>query len=246
VAYNHNRGSLDLRLFETGKVYRLSGEDLPQEEWQFAAALSGQAAEQTWRSGARKADFYDGKVAAQALLQAFQIGVCEWSRPDDIGAPEIVSLLHPGKCAVAQREGRTLLVVGELHPGIKELLGLKRDVVLLTGSFPTLREQLNAVPTPEQAPQFPAVERDLALVADVNTSAAAIEQAIAKRAKSMLAGLRLFDVYEGEKLGAGKRSLAYQLRFSAPDRTLTDAEVNPVIEKVLAELKEKLGVELRQ
>jgi phenylalanyl-tRNA synthetase beta chain len=138
------------------------------------------------------------------------------------------------------------LLVGELHPRLKDELGLKRNVMLIAGSFSALGTGPEKLPAPEQVPQFPAISRDIALLADTTVPAAEIEAAIRKRAKSVLSGLRLFDLYEGERLGAGKRSLAYQLRFSAPDRTLTDAEVNPVLEKVLADLKEKLGVELRQ
>jgi phenylalanyl-tRNA synthetase beta chain len=245
VAYNHNRGSLDLRLFETGKVYRAAGET-PAEHWQFAAVLSGHAADQTWRSGARNADFFDGKAVAEALLGGFEFDECTWSRPEQVTGFVETTLLHPGKSAIAQCGGATVLLVGELHPRLKEALDLKRDAVLLCASFAALQPNLAKLPAPQQAPQFPAIARDLALVVDATTAAADIEQAIAKRAKSMLAGIRLFDVYEGERIGAGKRSLAYQLRFSAPDRTLTDAEVNPLIEKVLADLKEKLGVEIRQ
>lgn len=248
VAYNHNRGSLDLRLFETGKIYRANKDGGSSEESQFAAALSGHAAEQTWRSAARNTDFFDGKAVAEAVLGAFEFDECTWGRPDEgakASTPE-AALLHPGKSAIAQCGGAAVLVVGELHPRLKETLDLKRDVVLLFANFDALKPNLDKLPAPQQAPQFPAIARDLALVADITTPAAAIEQAIARRAKSILAGIRLFDVYEGERIGTGKRSLAYQLRFAAPDRTLTDAEVNPVIEKVLADLKDNLGVELRQ
>src|SRR5690606_40007730 len=92
---------------------------------------------------------------------------------------------------------------------------------------------------------FHALTRDLALVEDKSVAAADIEAAITKRAKSLLAGVNLFDVYEGEKVGGGKRSLAYSLSFSAPDRTLTDEEVNQMIEKILGDLNAKLGATLR-
>lgn len=246
IAYNHNRGGLDLRLFETGKVYHKGATDGTAEEFQFAAALSGNAADQTWRTGPHLVDFYNAKAVGEAMLDEFLFNDVTWSRTEEVpGLPEAV-LMHPGKSAVAISAGKTILAVGELHPRLKDVLGLKRDVVLIVGTFAVLAASLDKLPAPLQAPQFPAIARDLALVADLATPAADIEQAIAKRAKSILAGIRLFDVYEGERIGAGKRSLAYQLRFSAPDRTLTDAEVNPVIEKVLADLKAKLGVEIRQ
>ena len=104
---------------------------------------------------------------------------------------------------------------------------------------------VGSIPKYQPIAVFPSVTRDLALVADRDTAAADIETAITKRAKSMLAGLELFDVYEGERIAADKKSLAYSLEFSARDRTLKDDEVNEVVEKILADLKAKLGVELR-
>lgn len=248
VSYNHNRGQLDVRLFEIGKVYcREKAGDAPREEVAFAVAVSGNAARQTWRSGARPADFFDGKAIAENLLQRIGVPVEAWQRCADDCAKNNweVATLHPGKCAIALSGGVPVVAVGELHPRLKEELGLKRDAVLVFGRAPALLPYLDRIQQVKEAPVFPAVTRDLALVADKQVAAADIETTISRRAKSLLTGMRLFDVYEGERIGEGKRSLAYELRFSQPDRTLTDDEVNQTVERVLADLKAKLGVELR-
>jgi phenylalanyl-tRNA synthetase beta chain len=111
--------------------------------------------------------------------------------------------------------------------------------------FPSLAPYVSSVPQYREIPQFPVVARDLALIADRDIPAAQVEEVIRKRAKSLLVSLNLFDVYEGERIPQGKKSLAYQMQFSAPDRTLTDEEVNQLITKIISDLKAKLGVDLR-
>lgn len=243
VVYNHNRGALDLRLFEAGKVFAADTSE-PRESLEFAAVLTGNIMEANWRGGVRPVDFYDGKAAAEAILLALGIADASWS-PATEECP-VYPLLHPGKSAVAQVNGKTILSAGELHPARKATLELKRDAVLVHGTVEAILPLLGQPKVLQEIPQFPTITRDLALLADKSVAAKEIEAVVAKRAKSLLAGIRLFDVYEGERITEGKRSLAYQLRFAQPDRTLTDEEVNQVIERVLGDLSAKLGVELRR
>ena len=93
--------------------------------------------------------------------------------------------------------------------------------------------------------RFPALYQDLALICSEETPAAAIEKTLRKAAGPLLAGLRLFDVYRGEQIGAGRKSLAYNLVFQAPDRSLTEGEINRLREKILRKLKKDLDVDLR-
>lgn len=268
LLYNQNHGNPDVRLFEIGKTFLAAegeasraGGDLPVEEHiEFAALIAGSAGEPSWRAPARPADFYDMKGVAETLLADFGLREAdvEFVRPDAEELAGACRVLHPGKSAVvrlaqggkdAKKEkegaGAKLFALGELHPAVRAELELKRTVYLLFGRVDALMPFLDRLPALREIPAFPPVTRDLALVADRTTPAAEIESVIARRAKSLLASLRLFDLYEGDRIPAGKRSLAYQLRFAAPDRTLTDDEVNQVIEKILGDLKAKLDVELR-
>lgn len=250
TAYNHNRGQMDLRLFEIGKVYMPAAENAVKEEWAFAAVLSGHALAEGWRNGDRAADFYDARAVAEALLASVHVDKITATRlqGEDTSAAAShgeAAALHPGKSALLEVGGKGLLLVGHIHPQVAARLDLKRETVVILGSFPALTPLLARQPKVADVPVFPALTRDLALVADKSVAAADIEAAITKRAKSLLAGVNLFDVYEGEKVGAGKRSLAYSLSFSAPDRTLTDEEVNQTIEKILGDLNAKLGATLR-
>ncbi len=239
--YNQNHGAPDVWLFEIGKVFFADAESETGfgERNQFAAVLAGAGAERSWREQPRPADFFDGKSLAQELLE--RLGATEISASPQ----ELSAFLHPGKAARLVGDDRTLLEVGELHPRLQAELELKRPVVIVWGDFANLSPLLNNRPVYSEIPPFPVVARDLAFVADRDLPAASIEDVIRKRAKSLLVSLRLFDVYEGERIPAGKRSLAYQLRFCAPDRTLTDDEVNQLVSKIVSDLKAKLGVELR-
>lgn len=242
AAYNHNRGELDLSLFEIGKVYMQASENAVKEEWGFVALMSGNAYADGWRNASRPVDFYDGRAACEALLNSLHVtGITASSA----GTEGEAAALHPGKSAMLEHDGKPLLMVGHLHPQVADNMELKRDAVLIIGSFPALTPLLFEELKIAEVPIFPAVTRDLALVADKSVAAADIEAAIAKRGKSLLTGVDLFDVYEGDKMAAGKRSMAYSLRFSAVDRTLTDDEVNQMIEKILGDLNAKLGVTLR-
>lgn len=239
--FNQNRGSSDAWLFEIGKVFasQPDSETGFRENTHFAAVLMGANGERSWRGSLPVADFFEAKSLAFAILG--RLGV----RNAVVHAGASASFCHPGKSARIEHEGRLLFELGELHPRVQSAFEFKRSVALLWADVEAFAPYLNHLPKYEEIPAFPAVARDLALVADRTVSAAQIEDAIRKRAKSLLSSLRLFDVYEGERIPAGKRSLAYQLRFSAPDRTLTDDEVNQLLNKIIGDLRAKLGVELR-
>jgi phenylalanyl-tRNA synthetase beta chain len=242
ILFNQNHGAPDVWLFEIGKVFHADStcETGIGECTQFAAVLAGAQGDRTWRHQPRNADFFEGKALAQALLD--RLGVAEASTTTQ----GLSAFCHPGKSAwMLDSGGRPVLEVGELHPRLQHLFELKRPVVLVWGNFTDLSPLLKNRTVYREIPQFPVVTRDLALVADRNLPATSIEDVIRKRAKSLLLSLRLFDVYEGERIPTGKRSLAYQMKFSAPNRTLTDEEINQLVARIIADLQAKLGVELR-
>jgi len=242
VLYNQNHGTPDVWVYEVGKVFfhAPSAETGFGEHYQFVAVLSGAGGKQrTWRTVPPRADFFEAKSLAEVLLE--RLGVENYS----CTALEVSTFLHPGKSARLVLDGKLLVEVGELHPRIHALLEFKRPVAVVWADFPSLAPYVSSVPQYREIPQFPVVARDLALIADRDIPAAQVEEVIRKRAKSLLVSLNLFDVYEGERIPPGKKSLAYQMQFSAPDRTLTDEEVNQLITKIISDLKAKLGVDLR-
>jgi phenylalanyl-tRNA synthetase beta chain len=135
-------------------------------------------------------------------------------------------------------------VLGEIHPEVCENYGIKPRVVAFDLDLDSLFAVRGAAPQYRYLPRLPAVTRDLALVADVEVPAAAIAAAITAAAGSRLESLRLFDVFTGEKVGEGRKSLAYSLVLRDTRATLTDADADEIVKKVLAALR-KMEVVLR-
>lgn len=151
---------------------------------------------------------------------------------------------HPGRCAEIYVGDEKLGIIGEVHPKVLSNYGVKPRVVAAELYMDVLFAHRGATPIFTPLPKHPAITRDLALVADVCVPAAEIAQRIRKGAGKVLEELKLFDVYTGEHMAPGKKSLAYSLVLRAADRTLTDKEAENAVEKVLSLLRE-INVELR-
>jgi phenylalanyl-tRNA synthetase beta chain len=151
---------------------------------------------------------------------------------------------HPGRAAALYYNGVQLAEVGEIHPKVAANYGVKERIVAANIDLDALFAQRAVAVQYNPLPKHPATSRDLALVTDAAVPAADLASAIRRGAGKNLETLALFDIYTGERIGAGKKSLAYTLTFRAADRTLTDTEVDASIEKVLKNLAE-IGVTLR-
>jgi phenylalanyl-tRNA synthetase beta chain len=148
---------------------------------------------------------------------------------------------HPGRCAELRFDGDLVGHAGELHPAAVARLGLPAGTVAMELGLTALMEHSEE---PLQAPSvstFPVASQDVALVVDARVPAADVEAALRAGAGSLLESLRLFDVYRGEQVGEGRASLAYTLRFRAPDRTLTVEEVTAARAEAVAEAARRTG-----
>jgi len=253
VRHNAAHGRPGLALFESAHVYAPAlgdeggdGADpvsaaeaaprgaRPARERHHLAGVLTQAASATWRGDARVADFYAARGLVEALLE---IAGIEWR-----AEPGARPFLHPGRSATvrAAGDGRELGWIGELHP-----LVAREWEVPAAAAF-----ELDADAIAELAPDrgrdgyrdltsFPAVVQDIAVVVPEDVDAARIEAAVRAGAGELLRSIRIFDLYRGEQVGAGRKSLALRLEFRASDRTLTDSEVaerRSEIEGAIAEL----------
>ena len=151
---------------------------------------------------------------------------------------------HPGRCADVMLGDVRLGVIGEIHPTVLANYGIKPRVWVADLSFDLLFEHRGGTPEFTPLPKHPAITRDLALVADEALPAAEIADRIREGAGNLLESLTLFDIYRGENIGKGKKSLAYNLVLRDSERTLTDDEADAAITKVLS-LLEEIGVKLR-
>jgi phenylalanyl-tRNA synthetase beta chain len=244
VATNVRRGREDLALFEVGKGYGRIG-DAAHEWWRLAIALAGAREPAAWNRAAHPVDVDDVKGLIELLAARIGSGPPRWTALTD------ERVLHPGRSARVRADGSdgsTALVgwLGELHPALVERWDLRVDRLIVAelslagltaGQLPVVRVQ--------PIHRHPATERDLAIIVAETVPAAAVDSTIRGSAGPLLVDVRLFDVYRGAPLQPGEKSLAERLVFQAPDRTLTDAEIEAALAAVVAALATDLGARLR-
>ena len=258
--HNTAHGRAGVALFESAHTYLPAGPlepapegspggATPAAEQHRLAALMTEATPAGWRTPAREADFYAGKALLEALLEAAGIDGWRVAEPAQAGgsaAGAARPFLHPGRQAsVVSAEGVELGWIGEIHPLVLrewELQGPASGFELDAG----LLHELTAghIATYSDVTSFPAVLQDIAVIVPDDVPAARLAEVVRAGAGELLADLRVFDLYRGEQVGEGNKSLALRLEFRAPDRTLTDEEVaerRAAIEKEL----ESIGGRLR-
>ena len=262
IEYNFARGNRDVRLFELGTSFRLAGDGVaPEERTHLAAVLAGRSAPPHWSGPDRSLDVWDLKslleeVARKAYRERAGVepapGAAEHgsaTRDAHDAAtptgPEGSAIMDESTCFVVRDQSATEVGRGgRVADGVLDAPPWAGDVWALEIVLPTpVAPRPVAVHSP--LPQFPAVERDLALVVPDGLDAARVADTIRASAGSLLEGMEVFDLYRGHGVREGARSLAFSLRFRAPERTLKDEEVDRAVQTVLARLEEELGVEPR-
>jgi phenylalanyl-tRNA synthetase beta chain len=232
-------------LFEIGHVYLRNSERLlPDEPLYLAIVLAGARHARAWHTPTSDVcDFFDLKGIVETILERLNIAAKLRFVPltDD-------PRLHPGRSArlvSAQDDAQSFGVLGELHPQVRERLGLSLPRVpvaeLNLGELLLLAES----PRYRSISRFPAISQDLAVIVDQNLAAARVDATIRKYAGPQLESVLLFDVYTGPQIGDGKRSLAYRLTFRAPDRTLSDNDIAKVRAKIIRGLEFDLKATIR-
>jgi phenylalanyl-tRNA synthetase beta chain len=247
LAINANRQMPDARLFEVGNVFaphRPEDGDRPaHEDLRLGIVLTGLRAPRAWFAGGRdRIDVHDAKGMAEAALAAAGVSDAETVLWADDRAP---AYLEPGRAARLMRGAVELGWFGEVALSAREAFDLPGTVFAAELSVTALTGLPPATAKYEPLPRFPAVQRDLAIVVSAEVTAGQVEAAIRAMNLPLLARLTLFDVYTGGQVGAGRRSLAWSLTFQAPDRTLTDAEVNRVHSLIVAEVAARFRAEVR-
>lgn len=253
LAANLRRQNPDVRCFEVGRVFASGGpEGLARENLRVGIALTGMRAARAWYVRREGVDFYDAKGLVEHVLAALGIEEYEVSPRtearaalrDGANAPAL-SFLEAGRSAVLLVGGTLLGWLGEVTLPVREVFDLPAPVFLAELDL----DRLGALPRRpvryRALPRFPAVQRDLALVVSADLTAAAVTQALRSIREPLLRGVMLFDVYTGDQVGAGRKSLAYTLLYQAEDRTLTDQEVNELHARIVERLRQRLDAALR-
>jgi phenylalanyl-tRNA synthetase beta chain len=243
LARNFNQGTRNVRLFEFGKCFAhpldTAGAERPVETERLALVATGARNAGDWQAGAARLDFYDLKGAVETLAEALSIKDLAFTHAESAG------YLHPGRAALISQRGHAIGRVGQLHPRLAGNYKFKQPVFVAELDFGALLgcERVEARYHP--LPKFPQAQRDVALLIETNVPLAALEAAIYALQIPELTQVRLFDLYAGKELPAGKHSLALSLNYRAADRTLTDEEVNAAHERVVQTLREQFGAEIR-
>jgi phenylalanyl-tRNA synthetase beta chain len=232
---NENVGETTIRAFEIGTVFWRDAEG-DRELLVAAGLVRGPSSARGIGREDRPASFYDAKGAVEALLDGLRVTGARWLRD---GQP---AFLHPGKSALVAAGGDGLGYVGGLHPRVARELGVEGDAWLFELDLKKLAAYGSRRITFRSLPRFPAVFRDLAVVADEALEAESVIEVIAKSPDLGANDVRLFDVYRGAPLPPGKKSLAYSIAYRAPDRTLTDDEVNDLHRRLVERVTAALGV----
>lgn len=239
---NAARGYEDVALFEVGPAY---ADPSPSGHRLLAAGLRAGTTPRHWLEPARPVDAMDAKADALALLAALGLPMESLSAAPDAPTASM-GFYHPGRSGVLRQGPKNVLATfGELHPSVLAALDL-------TGPVVAFEVFLDAIPDPKRrhkaAPELPAfhpVQRDFAFIVDASVAAEAVLRAARGAERQLIASVGLFDRYQGDKLEAGKVSLALEVTFQPRERTLTDAEIESACAKVVAAVTKATGAALR-
>jgi phenylalanyl-tRNA synthetase beta chain len=244
IAENNLRHTDDVRIFEVGFAYvPKAGQQLPEEPRRLAIVMTGNRGQEFWDGGGAKdiqpLDFFELKGVIEALTEDLHLRDTKYQ-------PAKAAYLHPGKAATLLAADKLIGDFGVLHPKVAQQYGLVERTVLIA-EFDV--EALQAA-TPSRfsyapVPRFPAALRDIAVVVDETIPAERIETEIHKAGGDLLSSVRLFDLYRGNQIPPGTKSLAYALSYQASDRTLADKEIDKAHKKIEDRLKQVLKATIR-
>lgn len=229
---NYARGNKEAGLFEIGKIFndsKINCDGMPAEAEGLCIGLYG-----------GDADFFVLKGYVEGLLQHLGITDAEYV------AESGLATYHPGRCANIISNGEMIGTMGQIRPDVAERYGISEEVYSCELLFSVIIGQTDTEVIYKPLPKYPAVERDIAMLVDEKVTVAELEKAIRENGGNILESVELFDVYRGVQIAAGRKSVAFALRYRVPDRTLTDEEVTGRQHKIVESLEEKFGAELRK
>lgn len=239
VSYNNARKNESIALYEIGSVFlKTTDNEQPEEHEHLAGAITGLWLNHPWQGEKKPVDFYVAKGVIEGLFE--ELGVSD-SITYQAAA---VEGMHPGRTAEIVLDGKGIGYVGQVHPQVQKDLDLKETYVFEINLKPVFDHPVPALQY-TAIPRFPAITRDIALVVDRKVNAGELKEIIENAGGKLLKNVSIFDLYEGEHMEPGKKSIAFSLTYMDPERTLTDEEVVKAHDKVLAAVKDKAGAELR-
>ncbi|MED0656052.1 phenylalanine--tRNA ligase subunit beta [Anoxybacillus ayderensis] len=239
ASYNRARQVENVALYEIGSVYLANGEhELPNEKERLAGVVTGVWHTHLWQGEKKAVDFYVAKGILDGLFALLGLE----NRVEYKQAKR--EHLHPGRTADMLLDGKTIGFIGQLHPIVQKQFDLKETYVFELDLEVLLKAEVDDIRY-TAIPRFPSIARDIALVVDEHIVAGELQKAIIAAGGELLKDVSIFDVYKGDRLPDGKKSIAFALRYYDPERTLTDEEVTNVHEQVIKAVEQQFGATLR-
>ena len=225
-------------IFEVGRTYLPSGEELPHEPVRIGIVVAGPWESASWLHSGVTNGYFLGKGLVERLADGLH-GSLAYSR---VAEP----FLHPGRsAAVASKDGNPIGWLGEIHPLVGERYDLSEPVVAAELDVATLLAASDRGAGFRDLLAYPVVEQDVAVVVEAGITASAVVDSLRQAGGELLEDVQIFDLYEGSRVGKGKKSIALRLSFRAADRTLSEAEVNRLRSDMLKRAASEVGATLR-
>lgn len=237
ILYNQNRQHKEMKFFEEGLKFVKKVNGALEQTSSLALAIAGVNLNSSWREKGRSVDFFDLK---QVLENLFALG--NNSSEYRFEAMEHKSL-HPGQTAAIFKADKQIGWIGKLHPSLAKKLGIKLDVILAEIEFDEFLQGKKIAY--KSVSKMPEVKRDFAFILDKDISADYVKQAIYEISDDLLQSMNIFDLYAGEEIGAGKKSLAFSLSWQSNTETLSEEVINSMHTKIISHLQDKHGFVLR-
>lgn len=243
VAYNQSRGVHNIQLYETGVVFfGAEGRKSPKERNRLAVVMAGAMSDPSWNQASVAFDFFDGKGVIESLMRELAIAKPRFKALSAEEAPH----LQPGRAAQVLDGGTVLGWIGEIHPLACDAYDVQAPVVAFELDLDALIKCARPARDYVDVPVFPAVTMDVAFVVDESVTHEQLSRCISSAGGKLLDKAQLFDVYrDEERLGAGKKSMAYALEYRAADRTLTTEEVDKQHARLIKKVCGATGAEVR-
>ena len=229
LSRNYNYRNPSAKLFEIGKIFIPTTDgELPNEPVKITMGMYGD-----------NVDFYDIKGICETMFAQLNVKNVKYEAVTDNPT------FHPGRCAKISAGNKVIGIIGEIHPAVSRKYGIETPVYIVELDFENVFLNIKTDIKFKELPKYPAVTRDIAMLVDKTVPVADIENVIKKTSGKMLESLQLFDVYEGKQIPEGKKSVAYSAIYRSADRSLTGDEVQKVFDKVVKNLENQIGAQLR-
>ncbi|QHS22963.1 phenylalanine--tRNA ligase subunit beta [Virgibacillus sp. MSP4-1] len=241
LQYNLARRQQDVALYELGAIYVNTEDNLskqPNEQLRLSAAITGTWVNQQWQKEIKEVDFFVLKGVAEGLLDTLQIQTATFE-------PLKMEEMHPGRTAAIRVDDEHVGFIGQIHPAVQKEMDLSDTYVFDLDADRLLEIAMEKEETYEPIPRYPSVTQDLAFVVDEDTLARHMMDVIEQAGQPHLKDIQVFDIYQGEHMVEGKKSIAFNVRFQDPEATLKDEQVEKARKQIVDAVENSFQAELR-